>query len=65
MKILAINGMGNYPYIQTQLVKPTLSVAWDQTPPTADWDIIIGHSLGGHRALELAALWKPKLLLHA
>lgn len=72
MRILAINGMGNFPVLQTQLL-PNVKLpagaevtlmAWDAAPPSGMlWDIIVGHSLGGHRALELAALFKPKACL--
>ncbi len=74
MRILIIEGQGNFPFIKDQLIKPMLakhpdafkylSIAWDdQIRNGVKYDIVIGHSLGGDRAIDYAYLNQPKYLL--
>lgn len=75
MKILIIEGLGNNPFIENQLIKPMLekhpdafeyeSRAWNAAIDTKDqeFDVVIGHSLGGHTAMKHFYRWVPPYLI--
>ena len=68
MNVLCVEGMGNFPVIEQQLV-PYLPkehtftfCGWNETPNIL-FDGVIGHSLGGSAAISFAQKNKPKWLV--
>ncbi len=69
MRILIIEGQFNLPIIRNQLILPMLkrypgafeyvSAAWNSGPLGGPFDIVIGHSLGGNRAINYCSLVHP------
>jgi hypothetical protein len=72
MKVLVIEGMGNFPCIKNQLVLPFLAkhpgafepifAAWNTVPKTKVHGAI-SHSLGGHAGLVYAEEHSPEWLI--
>ncbi len=73
MRILAIEGQGNFGFVWRQLMMPLVkkfgdkitptSMEWDGLPPFDPVDVLIGHSLGGHKAIRAAATIGVKYLI--
>lgn len=67
MKILVIEGMGNMPVIRNNLIAPMKArghkfevdyLPWAEyaKAKVLEYDLIVGHSLGGHSVIKLAEL---------
>jgi hypothetical protein len=72
MRILAIEGIPDSNLIENLLLKPLLRALpkvqyitkrWNEKQPPGIFDMVIGHSLGGHTAIDFANLNRPKWLV--